>query len=80
MAESQQVWVTWRGSKLLHKSCLRVDLPGGVLSQKQEESQDGSPGNLSAHLPWGWSCGTALAAPAGPSSPSQAGTSLLLSC
>lgn len=56
MAERQQVWVTWRGSKLLHKSRLRVDLLGGGLSRRQEEPQDGSTGNLSAHLAELWHC------------------------
>lgn len=83
MAERQQVWVTWSGSKLLHKSRLRVDLLGGVLSLEQRESQDGSTGNLSAHLPstrleFGSS---SRAQPcAGPSSPSRGGSELALPC
>lgn len=42
MAGGQQVWVTWSGSKLLHKSRLKVDLLGGATSLKQRKAEGGS--------------------------------------
>lgn len=87
MAERQQVWVTWRDSKLLHKSRLRVDLLGGGLSRRQEEPRDGSTGNLGAHLAgivallWQLQQGSALPQTHRPIPRRiRAGTSLLLSC
>lgn len=50
MAGGQQVWVTWSGSKLLHKSRLKVDLLGGVIPFKQKKSKAGSAGLLGSHL------------------------------
>lgn len=50
VAGGQQVWVTWSSSKLLHKSCLKVDLLGGVTSLKQKKAKAGSIGLLSSHL------------------------------
>ena len=50
MAGGQQVWVTWSGSKLLHKSRLKVDLLGGVISLKQKKSKAESVALLRSHL------------------------------
>ena len=48
MAGGQQVWVTWSGSKLLHKSHLKVDLLGGAISLKQKKTKLGA---LSCSVP-----------------------------
>lgn len=74
VAGGQQVWVTWSSSKLLHKSCLKVDLLGGVISLKQKKSKAGSVGFSVAtfHLAdAGWSSSWIWAQPWGSHCPVQ---------
>lgn len=59
MAERQQVWVTWRGSKLLHKARLRVDLLGGASPEGRRSA------GMGISCPPCCNCGAALAAPGG---------------
>lgn len=75
MAGGQQVWVTWSGSKLLHKSRLKVDLLGGAISLKRKESRAGSAGlkltGLAARFGLSPGAGTA---PCRPPLPDDAGS------